>query len=321
MDRKTETAGKGAIQPPPHLGGGFCLKRNLPRLGFVGAGTVATSLACALHGKGYPVVAVASRTYSSAQKLSVFIPCCQAYEDKQQVVDNADIVFITTPDDAIATVAGELKWQTGKYAVHCSGADTSELLEKAASGGAVTGVMHPLQTFAGMEQAKNSLLGITFSLEAREPLLSILKKMASVLGGKSMVIAPEDRALYHASAVMVCNYLVTLVKLSADLWSDFGVTREESVRALAPLIKGTISNLETVGLPGCLSGPISRGDTGTIRKHLAALSQCHADIVSTYADLGLQTIPIALEKGKIDAAMARKIEKIMKNRGNEGSRI
>ena len=297
------------------------MKRNLPRLGFVGAGTVATSLACALHGKGYPVVAVASRTYSSAQKLAVFIPCCQPYEDKQQVVDNADLIFITTPDDAISKVAGELKWQPGKYAVHCSGADTSELLEKAAAGGAVTGVMHPLQTFAGMEQAKNSLLGITFSVEAREPLLSVLKKMAVALGGKCMVLAPEDRALYHASAVLVSNYLVTLVKLSTDLWSDLGLSREEAVRALAPLIKGTINNIETVGLPGCLSGPISRGDTGTLRKHLAALSGKHAGIISTYADLGIQTIPVAVEKGKIDGAGAREIETILKKSINEGSRI
>jgi predicted short-subunit dehydrogenase-like oxidoreductase (DUF2520 family) len=250
----------------------------------------------------------------------LFIPCCQPYEDKQQVVDDADLIFITTPDDAISKVAGELKWQPGKFAVHCSGADTSALLDKAASGGAVTGVMHPLQTFAGMEQAKNSLMGITFSVEAREPLLSVLKKMAVALGGKCMVLAPEDRALYHASAVMVCNYLVTLVKLSIDLWSDFGLSREDAVRSLAPLIKGTINNLETVGLPGCLSGPISRGDAGTIEKHLAALSENYPDVIRTYVDLGLQTIPIALEKGKIDGNRAREIETILINSANEGSR-
>jgi predicted short-subunit dehydrogenase-like oxidoreductase (DUF2520 family) len=319
LDPGTETAGKRLLQPPPYLGGGFYLKRNLPRLGFVGAGTVATSLACALHGKGYPVVAVASRTYSSAQKLSVFVPCCQPYQDKQQVVDNADLIFITTPDDVISQVARELNWQPGKFAVHCSGADTSELLRKAASDGANTGVMHPLQTFAGMEQAKNSLLGITFSVEAQEPLLSVLKKMAMALGGRFMVLAPEDRALYHASAVMVCNYLVTLVKLSTDLWSDFGLSRDDAVRALAPLIKGTINNIETVGFPGCLSGPISRGDTGTLKKHIAALSKDHSDIISTYADLGLQTIPVALEMGKIDISRAREIFGIFKNSANEGN--
>lgn len=284
------------------------MKSKLPNIGFIGAGTVATSLACALHGKGYPVVAVASRTYASAQKLAEFIPCCQPYTDKQRVIDDADIIFITTPDDVITQVAGELRWQAGKSAVHCSGADTSKLLQKAASDGAVIGVFHPLQTFAGAEQAKNSLAGITFSIEATEPLLTILKKMATMLGGRCMVLKPEDRALYHASAVMVSNYLVTLVKLSTDLWADFGLSREDAVRALAPLIKGTVNNIETVGLPACLTGPISRGDIGTVKKHLSDLEKNHNDVLRAYRELGLKTIPIALEKGRIDSRKAGEIE-------------
>ena len=289
------------------------MKRDLPKLGFIGAGKVATALACGLHGKGYPVVAVASRSFSSAQRLSEFIPSCQSFRDKQQVVDSSDIVFITTPDDVIAQVAGELRWQAGKSAVHCSGADSSDLLKKAVSDGAAVGVFHPLQTFAGAEQAKNSLAGITFSIEAQEPLLTTLKGMASALGGRCMVLKPEDRALYHASAVMVCNYLVTLVKLSTDLWADFGLSRKDAVRALLPLIKGTVNNIETVGLPACLTGPISRGDTGTLKKHLQALDAGHDDIVSAYRELGLKTVPVALEKGRIDAVKAQEIVSVLEN--------
>ena len=278
---------------------------------------VATSLGCALHGKGYHVVAVASRTFTSAERLAEFIPACQPFREKQQVVDIADIIFITTPDDVIAQVAGELIWQPGKSAVHCSGADSSELLKKAVSQSATVGVFHPLQTFAGMEQAKNSLAGITFSVEAQEPLLAQLKGMAKALGGRSMVLKPEERALYHASAVMVSNYLVTLVKMSTDLWADFGLSREEAVRALAPLIKGTINNIETVGLPGCLTGPISRGDTGTLKKHLQALGKKHSDITSAYRELGLKAVDVALEKGKIDASKAREIISVLNNSGME----
>ncbi len=309
------------FQPPPDSAEVVVLKQNLPRIGFIGAGTVATTLACALHGKGYPVVAVASRTYSSSQKIAVLVQGCHPYQNKQHVVDNSDLIFITTPDDVISQVAGELTLQSGKYIVHCSGADTSALLQKASCDGAVTGVIHPLQTFAGLKQVKNSLRGITFSVEAREPLLSILKIMGVALGGKCMVLAPEDRAIYHTSAVMVSNYLVTLVKLAADLWSDFGITREDAVRALAPLIQGTLNNIETVGLPGCLSGPISRGDTGTLKKHLAALSTNHTGILSTYVNLGLQTIPVALEKAKIDSSRAQEIAASLKNSAKEVSCI
>ena len=288
------------------------MKRELPRLGFIGAGTVATALACGLHGKGYHSGGRCQpQLYVGAKTGGVYPWSASHVRDKQQVVDIADLIFITTPDDAIAQVAGELKWQAGKSAVHCSGADSCELLQKAASDGAMVGVFHPLQTFAGAEPAKNSLAGITFSIEAQEPLLATLKGMASALGGRWMVLEPEDRALYHASAVMVSNYLVTLVKLSTDLWAGFGLPREDAVRALVPLIKGTVNNIETLGLPACLTGPISRGDTGTLKKHLQTLGAGHNDIISVYRELGLKTIPIALEKGRIDCRKAREIETVL----------
>ncbi|RJO60882.1 MAG: DUF2520 domain-containing protein [Dehalococcoidia bacterium] len=298
----------------------FVLNRDLPRLGFIGAGTVATALACALHGKGYPVMAVASRSFSSAQRVAKLIPDCRPCPYKQQVIDCSDIIFITTPDDVIARVAGELRWQAGKSAVHCSGADSSGILSKAKSDGAQTGVFHPLQTFAGAQRTAEALYGITFSLEAEEPLLTQLKQMAEALGGRWFVLIPDARVLYHASAVMVSNYLVTLVKLATELWPDFGVTREEATRALLPLIKGTVNNIETLGLPGCLTGPISRGDTGTLKKHLQALSKRHNVITSAYCELGLQTVPVALKKGRIDASKAQEIVSILSNSASERSK-
>ncbi len=287
------------------------MNKDLPKLGFIGAGTVATALAYSLQSKGYPVTAVASRRLWSSQKLAALFSGCAPFVDKQQVADVSDIIFITTPDDAISEVAGQIKWQTGKSVVHCSGADSSGILRKAKLEGALTGVFHPLQTFAGASQAVKSLKDITFSLEAEEPLLTHLKYMAGALGGRWIVLKHEDRALYHASAVMVSNYLVTLVKLSTDLWSEFGVTREDAVTALLPLIKGTVNNIETIGLPECLTGPISRGDIGTVKKHLHDLEKNHNDILSAYRELGLKTIPVALEKGRIDSRKAREIEAVL----------
>jgi predicted short-subunit dehydrogenase-like oxidoreductase (DUF2520 family) len=78
-----------------------------------------------------------------------------------------------------------------------------------------------------------------------------------------------------------------------------------------PLIKGTVNNIETVGLPGCLSGPISRGDTGTLNKHLRALGKNHGDIITAYRELGRKTVPVALEKGRIDAKKAKEMEFIL----------
>jgi predicted short-subunit dehydrogenase-like oxidoreductase (DUF2520 family) len=287
-------------------------------LGFIGAGTIATVLAGSLRAEGYTVTAVASRSFSSAQKLAALVSGCVPLEDMQHVVNSSDILFITTPDDVISEVAGQIEWQTGKSVVHCSGADSSEILHQAKLEGARTGVFHPLQTFAGAAQTVKSLKDITFSLEAEEPLLTHLKEMADALGGHWIVLKSEDRVLYHASAVMVSNYLVTLLKLATDLWAGFGVTREEAVKALLPLIEGTVSNIDTLGLPGCLTGPISRGDSGTVKKHLRDLANHHHDILGTYRELGLKTIPIALEKGRIDTCKAREIEAVLTTRNGEG---
>ncbi|MES0278386.1 MAG: DUF2520 domain-containing protein [Dehalococcoidales bacterium] len=287
------------------------LNKRTPRLGFVGAGTVASVLALALSRQGYPVAAVSSRRLSSAEELASTVEGCMATAGGQTVTEAADLIFITTPDDAITTVVGQIEWPPGKSVVHCSGADTTQALAAARASGAAVGVFHPLQTFAGAEQAINNLPGTTFALEAEEPLLSLLKEMAAALGGYAIELKAEDKVIYHAAAVITCNYLVTLVSQAADLWQTFGVPPEQSVQALLPLLKGTVRNIEAVGIPGCLTGPIARGDTGTIAKHLAALEKAAPQVLATYRQLGINTIPVALAKGSIDEEQAGRLEAVL----------
>ena len=285
--------------------------KQTPRLGFIGAGTVAGVLALALSSHGYPVAAVSSRHLSSAEELASTVEGCTATASGQTVAEAADLVFITTPDDAITAVADQIKWPPGKSVVHCSGADTTQALASARASGAAVGVFHPLQTFAGAEPAINNLPGTTFALEAEEPLLSLLKEMAGALGGYAIELKAGDKVIYHAAAVIACNYLVTLVKQAADLWQTFGVPPEQSVRALLPLLKGTVRNIETVGIPNCLTGPIARGDAGTIAKHLAALEKAAPEVLETYRHLGINTIPVALAKGSIDKEQAGRLEAVL----------
>ena len=284
---------------------------ELLKLGFIGAGTVGTALAIRLSGKGYPVVAVASRRYESARKLAELVKGCHAYENNQGVADNAEAIFITTPDMVIPVVTAQLKWHDGQSVIHCSGADSLDILEPARQAGASVGGFHPLQTFAGVQIAIENLPGSTFGLEADEPLLGILKDMAKALNGNWVVLRAEDKVAYHTAAVMACNYLVTLVKLSTDLWQTFNVPRDQATRALIPLLKGTLNNIANIGIPNCLTGPIARGDTGTVQKHLNALEKIAPGLVSTYRELGRQTIPIALAKGRIDETRSKELEKIL----------
>jgi predicted short-subunit dehydrogenase-like oxidoreductase (DUF2520 family) len=132
--------------------------------------------------------------------------------------------------------------------------------------GAQTGAFHPLQSFADTTQAISNLPGSTIAIEAEEPLSSTLKEMAEKLSCRWIELKAEDKVIYHAAAVIAGNYLVTLVKLADDLWETFGIPREQATQALLPLLKGTLNNIENVGIPQALTGPIARGDTETVKK-------------------------------------------------------
>jgi predicted short-subunit dehydrogenase-like oxidoreductase (DUF2520 family) len=281
------------------------------KTGFVGAGTTGTALAVRLSQKGWPVAGVSSRTLSSAQKLAGLVSNCHVCRTSQELADAAELVFITTPDDVIARVCSEVHWHKGQSILHCSGAHSVDILEPAKKLGAAVGSFHPLQTFADVDQAMANLPGSTFALEAEEPLLSTLKELTHLLDGNWVELRPGDKVLYHTAAVFACNYLVTLVKLAQDLWKDFGVSSNEATRALLPLLRGTLNNIDNIGLPSCLTGPVARGDLGTIERHLSALENKSPSLLSTYKELGLQTIPIALAKGNVNEQKAEQMKGLL----------
>lgn len=285
------------------------------RIGFVGAGVVGTALALALSRCGHDVVAVASRTRASAEALARRLPGC-AVESKQGVADRADLVFLTTPDDAIGAVCAEIRWRPGGRVVHCSGAASTAVLEPARAAGALVGGFHPLQTFASADAALASLPGTTFVVEAEEPLAAELAGLAAELGGRSMRLRAEDKVLYHAAAAIASNYLVVLVSLASELWAELGTGQAEAVGALMPLLKGTLGNLERVGLPGALTGPIARGDVGTVRRHLDALAERSPSVLPAYTLLGREAIRIALAKGTLDGDRAEELAALLADAGS-----
>ena len=287
-------------------------KQNAPTIGFIGAGTTGTALAVRLAQHGYPVTAVSSRSLTSAEKLAARISGCKVCNGAQEVAGIAKLVFITTPDDTISKVAAEVQWHKGQSVVHCSGAHSVDILEPAKRLGANTGCFHPLQTFASVDQAIDNIPGSTFAIEAEEPLSSMLKEMATALEGDWVTLKAGDKVLYHAAAVFACNYLVTLVKLATDLWQTFEVPPAQATKALMPLLRGTLSNIENVGLPNCLTGPIARGDLGTISRHLDSLSKQAPSLLGIYKELGRQTVPIALAKGKIDSQRAEELKALLR---------
>ena len=154
----------------------------LGNVGFIGAGALGSTLAQAMHRRGYAVRAVASRTPASAERLAAAIPGCEP-ASPQAVADRCDTVFLTVPDDAIADVAASLRWREGQAVVHCSGALPLSVLGPASDAGALTGAMHPMQTFTAGVDPVTIFKGVACAIEAPDPLREALEQLAINLGG------------------------------------------------------------------------------------------------------------------------------------------
>ena len=290
------------------------------RLAFVGAGVVGGSLAAALSRAGYSVTASASRTFASARELARWADGCVAYETPQQAADAADFVFLTTPDDAIPAVAGSITWRAGQGVAHCSGAASLDALDAAAAQGAVPGAFHPLQAVSSIENGSKSIRGITFGIEGGADMRDFLSGMASDLGANPIFVRAEDKPLYHLTGVMMGGLLTTLGAATATLWEELGYTRADGIRALMPMMRQVSVNLASSGLPGAVAGPYARGDVGTVRKHLEALSERAPDVLPLYCELALAGLPFSVEKGTLSADRAEEI-RVLVERYKRGPQI
>ena len=284
--------------------------QTLDNVGFIGAGAMASTLAIALHRRGYAVRAVASRTAASAERLAAGIPGCDALPP-QELADRCDTVFLTVPDDAIAEVSASLRWRDGQAVVHCSGALGLDALSPAAESGAVVGAMHPLQTFTAGADPEASLRGIAYAVEALSPLRESLEALATALGGWLLPIAAADRAIYHAGAIAACGLVATLLKQAADLWRGVPGLDGQGMRALLPLTRSTLDNIERQGLPDALTGPAARGDVGVVRMHLDALGERAPGFLPLYAALSLALLSIARDKGTLAGPQEAQLRELL----------
>lgn len=284
------------------------------RVGFIGAGRAANALSVGLHHQGYRVTSVASRTLASAKALAGRIGGCTPLKTPQAVADGCDLVFITTPDDAIATVARSVRWHREMGVAHCSGAESTSILESAREQGARVGSFHPMQTFPATNQGAVSLSGVAFAVEGPPTLIDTLEEMAHALGGWPVKIGPQHRALYHLSGFLACGAVITLMSQAAELWKVMGYTTEQGLEVLLPILRSTVDSLEAQGIPAALTGPISRGDVGTVRKHLDALESQAPSVLPLYCKIALGTVALSRDKGGIDQVKEQEITTLLEDR-------
>ena len=285
------------------------MPRKKITLGFIGAGRVGTGLASGFARAGVHVVAIASRTIASAQKLAKRVRGARACAP-QDVADRADIAFLTVPDDAIEAVAASVTWRAGSACVHCSGAADLDVLRKAVADGALAGGFHPLHMF-GEAADPGALAGCAIALAGSDALVRRLARLARALGAKPLRLPEGGRALYHAAANFSGAFVIALMKETIALWGKLGIAEADALAALLPLLRGTADNVEKLGAAGGLGSAIARGDAGTIRRHLDVLAREAPDSLELYRILSLRTIPLALAKGTLKPEGAKEIAALL----------
>ena len=287
----------------------------------IGAGRLGGAFGKLLALAGYRVVAVTGRTRRSAAAAARFIGAGEPMTDIAEAAAGAAIVLIATPDRAIRRACDRIArgggLRPGVLVLHASGAQTRGLLDAARGAGALRAVIHPLQSVPSREQGVVNLPGSYFRIEADPGALRRVRALVRDLGGRELALPrwksdPQSAALYHAGAVAASNYLVTLLDFAVRHLQALGADRLQALEALLPLTRGTLANVERLGIPGALTGPIARGDAPTIAGHVAALGERAPELLELYRVLARRTIPLARERGAITDRAAKKLSGIVR---------
>ncbi|MDF2569239.1 MAG: oxidoreductase coenzyme F420-dependent [Sporomusa sp.] len=252
-----------------------------------------SALACLANGAGYTVAAVTAEHREKAEEFSKATGF-PAFIDNVEAATLGDIIFLTVPDRKLPMVMESLvngkRLRCGQILLHTSGALAGEVLAPARKFGVEVGSMHPLQSFADIETARQNLSGSFFAIDGDEKAVAAANRLAVDLGGRILRVPPEERVLYHAAACLASNYVVALLHIAESLLSRWTNEEHEALQALLPLVTGTLRNVAEQGTAAALTGPILRGDASTVAQHLKALPE---ELLSVYQSLGQATLQLS----------------------------
>jgi predicted short-subunit dehydrogenase-like oxidoreductase (DUF2520 family) len=269
------------------------------RVGIVGAGKVGAVLGAALSAAGHDVVAAAGLSTASAERAARLLPGVPLLHT-DEVVAASDLVVLAVPDDTLTGLVAGLAetgvWRPGQLTFHTSGAHGLAVLAPAEQAGVLPLALHPAMTFSGTPEDADRLVGAPFGVTSRDGHRAVAETLVLEMGGEPFFVAEDDRRLYHAALVTGANHLVTLVAEAADLLRAAGVG--DPARVLAPLLTAALDNGLRRGDRG-LTGPVSRGDVGTVHDHLATLTERAPDSVAAYVAMAQRTTERALAAGRL----------------------
>ncbi len=283
-------------------------------VGVVGVGRAGAVLGAALDRVGHRVVAVHATSPASLDRASRLFPDAPVVP-VPEVFARSDLVLLTVPDDVlpglVAQAADEGWVRPGQFIVHCSGRYGITQLGPLTECGALPLALHPVMTLTGRIEDVDRLVGCPFGVTAPESLQTVAAALVVEMGGEPMFVLEERRPLYHAALAHSANHMITLVAEAMDLLSLAGVERPD--RMLGPLLGAALDNALAHG-DRALTGPVSRGDAGTVATHLSELADVSEAIAESYRSLARRTADRALAAGTLDPAVAERLLGVLADR-------
>ena len=282
-------------------------------VGVVGAGRVGAVLGAALHRAGHRLAGVTAVSRDSRRRAEALVPDA-AVLPPDEVAATADLLVIAVPDDVLADLVRGLAasgtLRPGTMVAHTSGAHGIAVLAPLTDVGALPMALHPVMTFTGTEVDLQRLAGACFGVTAPDPLRLAAEALVIEMGAEPVWVEESARPLYHAALAVGANHLVTLVAQSTDMLRQAGV--EEPARMLGPLLGAALDNALRRG-DGALTGPVARGDAGTVRAHLATLDT--PESVAAYVAMSRLTAVRALAAGVLSPERAEALLDVLASGG------
>jgi predicted short-subunit dehydrogenase-like oxidoreductase (DUF2520 family) len=273
-------------------------------VGVVGAGRVGAVLGAALARAGHRVTGVYAVSDASRGRAADLLPGVPL-ADVATVVAGAELVLLAVPDDALPHLVSGLSatgaWQAGQMVVHTSGRHGVAVLEPARAHHVLPLALHPAMTFTGTAMDLDRLGDCAFGVTTDEALRPVAEALVMEMGGSPVWVAEEDRVAYHCALAHGANHLVTLTAQAMELLSLAGVA--EPRRVVGPLMRAALDNALRLG-DAALTGPVARGDVGTVEDHLRELDRLSPEIRRTYVALARATALRALDSGRLRPAAA-----------------
>ncbi|MEO6919055.1 MAG: Rossmann-like and DUF2520 domain-containing protein [Collimonas sp.] len=293
------TAGSAGATGQLKAGRGGATRRP-KTLSIIGCGKVGQTLGRLWHRqRAFTLLDILNRSNASAQRARTFIGAgdvATSYDELRCT----EVFLIAAGDDQIAACCDALaaagKLQPGSIVFHCSGALSSLELAAATGLGAAVASIHPIRSFALPRQVATSFDGTFCGVEGDAAALAVLKPAFRTIGAQLVAIRREQKTLYHAAAVFASNYLVTLIDVAQQAYAAAGITPEDALKLIQPLLTESVANAFRLGPATALTGPIARGDLETVARQQQALQQWQPQVAALYQQFALLTTELAGRK-------------------------